>query len=444
MRRIAFIGGGSAKFVRGTVLHLLAAEELRDSRVVLMDIDARRLDRAAQVVRRMAAEARAPLSVEPTADLGAALDGADYVIVTVMVGGMKHYASDTAIPAGGGVLPAVGDTGGPGGVMRLLRTAPLLRRMAGLLRERAPRAWVLNFANPMSMLTQTLIECGHGRTVGLCHSIASGFHPVADFLGVPRDEVAFVAAGLNHMAYYLTLTHRGRDLYPDIRSRAEAIAEQAEHWEAETWRRERRGVERVRMELVRRLGYLTVEPHAQGDFHPWFRKDEASIRHYGPPPGWALDFDRRLGAHAEREIDEILAGRAPALGAQGGEDAVTIIRAIETGRPCTTYANVRNDGGIGNLPPWAVVDVPCRVDAGGVHPLPVGDLPAQLAAVMAPHVFAYRLAVDGVMGRDRAKVRQAIQADPLTGAVLTLPRIAALVDELLEENRAFMDGWPEA
>jgi alpha-galactosidase len=179
MAKITFIGGGSAKFVSGLVRDLFTFEALRDSHIALMDINPERMDRSARLIRKMIADLKLPAAVETTPDQARALDGADYVIVTVMVGGFKHYESDGAIPVKYGVLPTVGDTTGPGAVMRLIRTAPVVQEIVRNLRRTAPGAWVFNYTNPMAMITWMFLESGHERTVGLCHSIQGAYRQIA-------------------------------------------------------------------------------------------------------------------------------------------------------------------------------------------------------------------------------------------------------------------------
>lgn len=208
MKKIAFIGAGSAKFVRANVANFVGDPDLRDAGLELhmMDIDPRRLERARAVVAMMIAEKKASFTVHATTDLATALSGADMVMITVMVGGPEAIGNDIGIPARHGVLQAVGDTIGPGAVMRAVRTAPLLAKIAAAA---APETWVVNYANPLSMLTRTLIEAGHRKSLGLCHSIASSIGELAGWLEIPAGEIDYLAAGLNHINFFIKLEHRG-------------------------------------------------------------------------------------------------------------------------------------------------------------------------------------------------------------------------------------------
>jgi len=429
MCKIVFIGGGSAKFVREVMVDLFSFEEFQSCRVTLMDIDRERVERSERLVNKIIRDRRLGASVESTLDQRRALDGADYVVVTIMVGGYEHYRSDVAIPAKYGVLQAISDTIGPGGVFREVRTAPVLKRLAEDIEQLAPAAWVLNYANPMAMNTWTMHACGLERSVGLCHSMQNTAELIAGWLGIGADELQYTAGGINHVNFYLTLERDGRDLYPELRAKAdEIIAEKP--------------AERVRFELLEYLGYWPAEGAGhQSEYYPWFRKDEKTVAHYGTKTfdGYEYDFD--YFKKRTREIEDQIAGKLEISYERSNEYCAYILHSLETGRPRCFYGNVPNRGLIENLPPQAIVEVPCLVDRNGVSPCRVGRIPPQLAAVMAPHIAVHELAVEGCLRKDRRMIAQAIQADPLTGAVLTLPEIAKMVDEMFEENAAYVADW---
>ena len=442
MPKIAFIGAGSQKFVRGTIVDLLNYEELNDCSIWLMDINKERLDRCEQVIRKMIDVRKAPMTVASTTDRREALEGADFVVVTIMVGGMKHYRSDTYIPAKHGVPVAVGDTVGPGAVFRLVRTAPAVKEIVDDVREVAPDAWIVTYVNPMAMTTKAFIRYGHANTVGLCHAVQGAVVEIGKWLGIPHDEIEYTAGGLNHLNFYLTLEHRGQDLYPELLARADDIIANADTWEAETWSREKRGYERVRMEIMKYLGYFPVEgPWHQGEYYPYFRKNRELVERYGPDTGWAYNFDLKLAEKAQAEVQALIDGEQEFDFLQSSEYGVPIIHSITTGEERLVYGNVINGGCIENLPSSALTEIPCKVDANGIALQTVGTIPLQLAGIMHQHVTLHELALEGVIQKSRTKVRQAIQADPLTAAVLTLPQIEAMVDDLFAENGDFMSGW---
>jgi len=428
--KVTFIGGGSAKFVAGLVRDLFSFEPLGDSTICLMDIDEERLARSRRLVRKMIADRDLPATVTSTTDQREAIEGADYVIVTVMVGGFRHYESDGAIPVKYGVLPTVGDTIGPGAVFRLIRTAPVVHEIVRNVKETAPDAWVFNYTNPMAMITWAFLAAGHERTVGLCHSIQGSYRQIADFLGIDWRQVRYTAGGINHVDFYLTLQHEGRDLYPMLLAKKDEIL--ARHPDL-----------RVKFELLEHLGYWPAEgQHHQTEYFPWFRKNRPmGEEHYAIETMWGYHFDKRINAELDRIVENRIAGREPIDYERSFEYGAWMIHSIETDTPRLVYGNVGNRGLIENLPPQAVVEVPCHVDGGGVRPGRVGKLPLSLAAAMTPHVLCHEMAIQGVLHKDRRLIHQAVQADPMTAAVLTLPKIRDMVDELFQENAEYVRDW---
>jgi len=426
--KITFIGGGSAKFISGLVRDLFTFEELGSSEICLMDINEERLARSRRVVEKMVADRKLQVKVWTTTDQRRAIAGSGYVIVTIMVGGFKHYESDGAIPLKYGVQPTVGDTVGPGAVMRLVRTAPVLHEITRNVREVAGDAWIFNYTNPMAMVTGTLLA-GHEKVVGLCHSIQGAYRELAGFLGIPPEEVRYTAGGINHVDFYLTLTHKGRDLYPLLLEKKQEILA-------------KRPALRVKFELLEALGGWPAECEMhQNEYYAWFNKNEAMAREYASETMWGFHFDKRINGELEQAVEDQISGKRPIDYRRSHEYGAWMIHSIETNTPRMVYGNVRNRNLIENLPATAVVEVPCYVDGSGVLPCRIGRLPMPLAAAMAPHCALHEMAVEAVARRDRTLVRQAIQADPLSSAVLTLPQIRQMTDELLQENAAWMADW---
>jgi len=430
MSKIVFIGGGSAKFIRELVVDLFCYLEFHDSHITLMDIDRERVERSERIVRKIISDRKLGATVESTGDRRYALEGADYVIITIMVGGLEHYYSDSAIPAKYGVFQTVGDTTGVGGVFRLVRTAPVLQGIAQDLKQVAPEAWVLNYANPMSMNTWVMNACGHTRTIGLCHSVQGCCEVTfAKWLGLRPEGIRYTAGGINHINFYLTLSHEGRDIYPDLRAAADRIIKEDP-------------VERVRFELLEYLGYFPAEgPQHQSEYYPWFRKDQRRIEHYAAETFWGYNIDSKHMQDRIKEVEAQIAGKLPIDSGHSLEYGARIIHSLASGELRTFYGNVPNRGLIENLPSQAIVEVPCLVGATGISPCRVGRIPPQLAAVMTPHIGLHEMTVEAVLSKDRRLIGRAIQADPLSGAILTLPEIEQMVNELLEENREYLDGW---
>lgn len=430
MRKIVFIGGGSSRFVRELVIDLFLHEELRDSHIALMDIDAEKLSVSQRLVDKIIREMDVPATCSVTTDRKQALEGADYVIITIMVGGFEKYKTDVEIPAKYGVFQTISDTTGPGALMRIVRTAPVLQGLASELQEVSPNAWVLNYANPMSMNTWTLLDAGHPRSVGLCHSI-QGCIPwrLIKWLDIPADEFDYTAGGINHMNFYLSLTHRGRDLYPDLLACEEKAVE-------------KEPAEKLAFELLRRLGHFPAEgPMHQAEYYLWFMKNEETGKRFGAVTGIGYKNDSANAVKRATEAQDILSGKTELRIRHSMEYGARIIQAMETGRALKIYGNVRNDGLIENLPRNAIVEVPCLVDRDSIDACRVGRIPPQLAAVMTPHIFLHEMAIDAVFRKSRRSLLMALQADPLTGAILTLPEIKDMFNELCEENKDYMAGW---
>lgn len=430
MRKIVFIGGGSAKFVRELVIDILSYPELANSKFTLMDIDRDRLKISEKLVNKIIKEMKVPAKCEATTDRKKALEGADYVIITIMAGGFEKYKKDVYIPAGYGVLQTISDTTGPGALMRIVRTAPVLQGIAAELNELAPDAWVLNYANPMSMNTWTLLEAGHAKTVGLCHSIQGCMkHIIAKWLEIPANEIEYSAGGINHMNFYLKIKHNGRDLYPDLLNCEKKAVKTAPSF-------------KLAFELLKRLGYYPAEgPMHQAEYYPWFMKDEKTAKQYGAVLGTGYKNDSENAVKKIKEAESIISGKIKLEFKKSMEYGAGIIHSMETGETLEIYGNVRNEGLIENLPSNAIVEVPCLVGRNSIKACRVGKIPPQLAAVMTPHIFLHELAVNAVFNKDRRSLLRALQADPLTGAVLTLPEIEKMFEKLCGENKSYLNSW---
>jgi len=429
MAKIAVIGGGSAKFVREVTVDLFSFEQFHDCHISLMDIDRERVERSERLVKKIIADNKLSATVESTLDQREAVEGADYIIITIMVGGYEHYYSDVAIPAKYGVGQAISDTIGPGAVFREIRTAPVLKRIAENVRELAPEAWVLNYANPMAMNTWTMREYGLDRSVGLCHSLQNTNELIAQWLGIPHEEIDYTAGGINHVNFYLTLEHKGRNLYPDLLAAKEKIVAE-------------KPAEKVRFELLEYLGYWPAEGAGhQSEYYPWFRKNEEMALSYGTKTFDGYEFDLEYYKIRTQEIEDQISGKMDISYERSNEYCALILHSLETGDPRCFYGNVPNRGLIENLPDNAIVEVPCLVDRNGISPCRVGRIPPPLAGAMRSHVTVHELAVNGCLQKDRKMIIQAVAADPLTGAILTLPEIKKMVEELFEENKAFMADW---
>lgn len=445
MAKIAIIGAGGYIFPLRLIGDLLSHPELQNSTFALMDIDAIRLAHTAQAARELVAHYGLPAPIESTLNRREALRGADYVIVTFQVGGLEAYKLDVEIPRKYGLDQTVGDTLGPGGVMRFLRSAPVYKGIAEEMRELCPDALLINYANPMAMNCWYLSRLGV-KTVGLCHSVQNTTHMLARSLGVPYEEVRFKSAGINHQAWILEFRRGGEDLYPRLletmrrahlstRGTTQMAQDHGDHSEQKAeFSLYEGGQERVRTGLMDTFGYFHTESsHHASEYVPYFRKNADLVRGY-IPERW--DYYQICLAHPEdnRDLLEKLKTRLePSL-----EYGAQIIHAIEAGEPAVIYGNVPNTGLIENLPEGCSVEVACLVDGAGLQPAPVGKLPPQLAALNRTNINVQELAVEAAITGNVEHVLHAIALDPLTGALLTLEGIKAMTGELLEAQARWL------
>jgi alpha-galactosidase len=420
MTKTVFLGAGSTVFARNLLGDILSHEELADSEIVLHDIDAERLDTSELVARRVCEALNAPAKISATTDRRAALDGADYAINMIQVGGYEPCTvTDFEIPKRFGLRQTIGDTLGIGGIMRALRTIPVLLSMCSEMEEMCPDVWFLNYSNPMAMNCRAVNLASRIRTVGLCHSVQGTAFELSLDLGIDYREIDYLAAGINHMAFYLRFERDGEDLYPRLR----ALADSGQIPEDN----------RVRYEMLRHIGYFVTESSEHfAEYVPWFIKGDRPdlIERFNIP----LDeYPRRCVAQIEHWDSE--RGRLendPAIDVRpSGEYAATIIRSIETGKPRTIYGNVANNGLIDDLPSGCTVEVPCLVDGNGVQPTRVGALPPQIAALIRTNVNVQELAVQAALTGRIEHVYHAAMLDPHTAAELDLDQIHRLVDELI-------------
>ncbi len=427
MTRIAFIGAGSVVFTKNLLGDILDFAELRDVEIALHDIDAGRLETAEAMARYVARERGAAPAISAHAERRAALDGSDFVINMVQIGGHEATLRDFEIPAGYGLRQTIADTLGIGGIFRTLRTADHMLALGREMAELCPHGWLLNYTNPMSMLCW-LVYAGTPTTnvVGLCHSVQFTVEDLAELVGVPEQEVTFLAAGVNHQAFILRFEHEGADLYPRLDARIDDDPELQR---------------RVRVALYRRLGYFPTESseHA-AEYVPWFMRHDDELERYRIPVGAYIRRSEENLVEYERVREALARGEAMPL-PRSNEYASLIVHAMVTGEPQVIYGNVRNDGLLPSLPDSACVEVPCLVDRTGLRPTPVLDYPAQLAALNRTFLNPVELTVRAVLEERPELVRHAAMLDPNAAATLTLDEIDALCDEL---TRAHGDLIPAA
>ncbi len=431
MPKIAFIGAGSMVFAKNLVGDLLSFEALSDSTITLMDIDEHRLEQTTEVAAAMVENSRVEATIESTTDRRDALDGADYVLNMINVGGTEPFENEIRIPEQYGVKQSIGDTLGPGGIFRGLRTIPTMLDIVADMEELCPDALLLNYTNPMAIVCWALHEETEVDTVGLCHSVPHTAEAIAEYTEIPQDELDYWVAGINHMAWFLDCEWNGQDVYPLLR---EAMTD-PDTYEKDT----------VRFELLKHFGaFVTESSHHNSEYHPYFRTDDETIEELAGTnyaermetatylEGWKERSEERDNALAEFDPEAIEIERSE-------EYASRLIHSLETDTPRRLNLNVSNeDGAIANLGNDACVEVPCLVDGTGVRPCSVGDLPPQLAALNRTNVNVQRLAVKGALDGDRNAIHQAVKLDPLTAAELTLDEIHEMTEELIEANEAYI------
>jgi alpha-galactosidase len=383
-----------------------------------------------------------PARVEVAADLRSALRGADVVITVFQVGSVEAYAHDVLIPRGYGIDQTVGDTLGPGGIFRGLRTIEALREVADAMLEICPDAWLLNYANPMSPNVWAT-ELTGVKIVGLCHSVQGTSELLARELEVPYDEVTFECAGVNHTAWFTTFRRGDEDLIPRIREVMKArhvdraiplLPRSDDAYES---------IERVRAELMMLTGYFHTESsHHASEYWAWFRRTPELVDAY---------LDRRWdylaicqSTEADTTNEDIVADARERGPQHGGEFAAPIVDSLVTGVPRVVYGNVRNGGSIENLPDDACVAVACLVDANGVRPARYGALPPACAALNQTQIVVQRLIVEAATTGERDLVHAAVALDPLTSAVLTLPEIHEMTDRMLEAEARWLPRFATA
>ncbi|UNB52361.1 alpha-glucosidase/alpha-galactosidase [Mycolicibacterium sp. YH-1] len=414
---IVIIGAGSVEFTRELLGDIFSFAELGSARIVLHDIDTERLDTAEAIARATAKEAGAQPEILSSLDRRRALDGADYVINVIQVGMHEATVRDFEIPARYGLHQTIGDTIGIGGIFRGLRTFPVLAAIARDMQQVCPDAWLLNYTNPMAMNVTYLRHAAPGlKVLGLCHSVYWTMAGLCELIDVPLDEVSYWSAGVNHQAWVLRWERGGQDLYPLLDQRIAADPE---------LRR------RVRVDMYRRLGYYPTETSEHSsEYVPWYLKHPGEVDRLRLNVGEYVSISEANLAEYARVRAELANAKALPIDTDSTEYAPQVIHSLETGAVRVISANVVNDGLITNLPDGVAVEVPTVLDALGAHPMSVGDLPPQCAALnrsfLGPVDLTVRAAVDG----DPRLVRAAAMVDPNTAATLTVDQIWELCDEL--------------
>jgi alpha-galactosidase len=432
--KITFIGAGSLIFTRRLLVDLVRLPFPREEiEVALVDINERRLSYITRIAQRIFAENGIPIErITATTDRRAVLGGSQYIFISILVGDIEAIRKDIEIPLRYGVDQCIGDTIGPGGIFRALRTAPVILDICRDIAELCPEAFVFNYTNPMSILCWVVKEVHPSlRFYGLCHSVQHTAKQIAEYMGWPLEDLEYWVAGINHQAWFLELRLRGRDVYPLLREKA---------WDPEIAEKDT-----TRVEMLKHLGYFVTESSGHNsEYNPWFRKRPDLLQRFTPGGGWNGETGFILKLYGkdresyEQELERIASGAEPLSYEESEEYGMKIIYALEGGGIFRANINLPNRGTITNLPPQCIVEVPCFVEKGRIRPAFVGDLPLQLAALNRMVVQSQEMAVRGILEKCRDYIYYALYYDPLTAAVLSLDEIKRMVDDMFEAEREYL------
>jgi len=433
MAKIVFVGAGSFGFTRGLVRDVLTFPTTRDAELCLVDINKERLRFAERMVRKIIAMGGYPATVTATTDRREVLKGADAVLVTILASPPEVFQYDFHIPKKYGVDVTIGDTRGPSGVFRFLRTIPHLEAITRDMEELCPDALLLNYTNPMAMLCHSLHRTTGVETTGLCHSVQGTAGLFEHWLKLPAGSLDYVCAGINHLAWYLKLERNGRNIYPRLRKRIESDPEVYHHTP-------------VRNELFLSLGYYVTESSShQSEYSWWYRKRPDLIKQYSTGPrGGAMPYASLLKRYQKRKktwrkaLRDWLSEEAPISLERGKEYAAAIIHARLGGELFPFNGNVPNRGIVTNLPEGCCVEVPTVATRSGVKAIQVGDLPMSVLGLTHLTANNHMLAVEGHLSRDPGLVFQAIAHDPLTAANCSLAEARKMTGELFARFRRYL------
>jgi len=447
MSKIVLIGAGSVVFAQSLIIDLIIFPALRNSTISLVDIDEERLELITKLTERLKEQENLPITIEYTTERREALPNADYVINMIQVGGLEAYQLDVDIPRKYGIDQTVGDTLGPGGVFRGLRTIPVLLDIARDIEELCPQALFINYANPMAILCWAMNKATKVKNVGLCHSVQGTSRTLAEFIGagtedqseyedeiteffykpLPRD-IDYWVAGINHQAWFLKFSYKGKGAYPLL-------------WEA-MQKPEIYQQEIVRFEIMKHFGYFVTESsHHMSEYVPYFRKNSELIKKFIPERWDYYEFCKKgLGPYQEK-IRKQINRKEPIEVRRSLEYGSQIINAMETNQVVRINGNVENTGLITNLPCGSCVEVPCLVDHLGIHPCFVGELPPQLAAINRTNINVQELMVKAALEKKKEYILQAIKLDPLTSSILTLDEITKMVKEMFRVQNKYLKGY---
>lgn len=430
MPKITFIGAGSTVFTKNVLGDSILTPALEESHLALYDIDEQRLKDSEKMLKNINENHKGKADIAAYDDPEAALKDADYIVNAIQVGGYEPCTvTDFEVPKKYGLRQTIGDTLGIGGIFRALRTIPVMLDYADIIEDVCPGAWMLNYTNPMTMITGALLQATDVNIVGLCHSVQVCASHLLESLDMSTDNIQWQVAGINHQGWLLEITRDGKDLYPEIKKRAEE--------------RDTPHNDMVRYEIMKRFGYYVTESSEHSaEYMPYFIKSQYPelIDKYNIP----LDeYPRRCEKQIEKwaQMREDLVDNKELSHERTHEYASYIMEAMETDEPYKIGGNVLNTGLIPNLPDKACVEVPCLVDKSGVTPCYVGELPAQCAALNRTNINVQLMTIKAALTRKKDYIYQAAMLDPHTSAELSIDDIVSLCDDLIEAHGDWLPAY---
>ena len=431
--KITMLGAGSL-FTQPLSTDIMLIPEIDGGTIAMVDIDAERLKLSVEVVRKIVEKAGKKWKVIASTDRREVMAGSDYIINFIEVSGVECVRMDNDIPLKYGISQCIGDTIGPGGIFKALRTVPAWLEILDDAEELCPDALVLNYTNPMSIMMLAAASYSDMQSVGLCHSVQSSSKLLAELAGVPYEEMEWDCAGINHMAWFTKLVHQGKDLYPILCEKARNDKEFLEK-------------EPVRLNFMLNMGAFVTESSGHfSEYVPWYRKRDKLIdqycreRYLGERSFYANEWPK-WRADRDEKFAKIMTGETELEIKRSHEYASIIIEAKEKNKPAVIHGNVLNTGLIDNLPQEGVVEVPCMIDGNGINPCHYGYLPPQLAAVNRSNMAVYENVVEAILQEDPDYIHYAMMLDPLAAAVCSLDEIRAMTNEMLTAEKAYIPDW---
>ena len=433
--KIAFIGAGSLVFARTLFTDIISVPEFHDIEIAFTDINPDNLEKTRELCQRDLDANNIPIKIEATTNRRDAFKDARYIVNCVRIGGLEGFETDVEIPLKYGVDQCVGDTLCTGGIMYGQRVIAEMLNFCKDIREVSePGAIMLNYSNPNAMATWSCNKYGKVRTIGLCHGEIHGEQQISEVLGIPREELDVICAGINHQTWYISVKHKllaGFEAHPKFSQE-----------------------EKVRIDMLKRFGYYSTESNGHlSEYVAWYRKRPDEIKDWINLDNWIngetggyLRVTREERNWFETDFPKILAEPAKKLDGseRSKEHASYIIESLETGRHYRGHFNIMNEGCITNLPWESVVEVPCYVDGNGISIPKVGDLPLGCAAVCSQSIWVQKLAIEAAVHGDVQLLKQAAMMDPLTGAVCNPPEIWQMIDEMLVAQEQWLPQYTEA